>query len=92
MSGEIFGLTRAQRDTLLVIQELTAADGIAPSYDQIRRELEIASRGRICTIIDALVERGHVARLPRRRRSLVVLRPIPMPEEPVIVGFAGAAA
>lgn len=47
---------------------------------------------RVCTIIDALVERGYLSRLPGRNRSLAVLRPIPMPEEPAIeITLAGCS-
>lgn len=88
----VYGLTQTMRYMLLVIQELTAPDGRAPSFDELRREMCLSSNGRVSTIIDALVDRGYVARLPGRARSLVVLRSIPMPEEPEIDGFFGDTA
>lgn len=85
-----YGLTRGMRDCLLVIQELSAA-GVAPNYDEIARELDVRSKGTVHRLVAALVARGHLAKLDRRSRSLSVLRPIAMPEEPEIVGFFEAS-
>jgi SOS-response transcriptional repressor LexA len=88
----VFGLTAVMRDALLVIQELIAIDGRSPSYADIRREMCLASVSRVHKIILGLCDRGYLAKLPYRVRSLVVLRPIPFPEEPEIVGFFDTAS
>lgn len=87
-----YGLTRTQRDTLLIVQELAAIGGVAPTLSEIQHELGTSSRGSIHRILSLLRERGYIDWLPFRRRSIVVLRPIPFPEEPEIVGFFDGAA
>jgi len=82
-----YGLTRRQRDVLLVIQELTGTAGRPPSIAEIAAELEIASRSQVHEILRALRTRGWVDWLPAAARSLRVLQPIAMPEEPEFVGF-----
>ncbi|MBI1321316.1 MAG: hypothetical protein GC168_20515 [Candidatus Hydrogenedens sp.] len=65
---------------LRVIAELTAATGIAPSYDELSGELDIASKGHLTAIVNGLVERGWIARLPGRARAIRVLHPVPLPD------------
>lgn len=84
MPAPAYGLTARQRDTLLVFQELMALDGIAPSYREIAAELEIAGMGEVVRRLRALRDKGYIDYLPFRSRSIVVLRPIPMPDEPEI--------
>jgi SOS-response transcriptional repressor LexA len=48
------------------------ADGIAPSYDEISKHLEIRSRGNINRIVTDLVERGMLNRIPGKARALSV--------------------
>lgn len=80
-----YGLTRAQRDCLLVIQELSG-DGVPPSLDEIAHELCLCNRGRAHALLTGLRDRGFLTWLPHRARSIAVVRPIPAPEEPEIVG------
>lgn len=89
-TGTAFGLTRTMRDCLLVIQELTALDGVAPKLDEIAHEMCFANRGRVQRLILDLKDRGYIDWLPYRRRSIVVLRPIPMPAEPEFVVLSDA--
>ncbi len=72
------GLTAIQRDALLIIQELSAG-GVAPTYDEIARELDIV-KSNAHRVVARLVERGFVAFRKGSQRSIVVLRPIPMPD------------
>lgn len=74
-----YGLTRLQRDTLLIVQELTELDGIAPTLAEIQHELCASSRGRVHHVLVCLRDRGFVDWLPCLPRSLVVRRPIPVP-------------
>ncbi|MBF6560512.1 MAG: hypothetical protein IVW56_09495 [Candidatus Binataceae bacterium] len=83
--ARVYGFTRGtMRDCLMVIEELTAANGISPSFAEIRRELDLASMSQVARLIAALEFRGHLARRPGRARTLTVLRSIPLPEEPEI--------
>lgn len=50
--------------------ELLTVDGVSPSYQQIADHLGIASKGRVCRMVDDLVSRGRIVRVPRRQRSL----------------------
>jgi SOS-response transcriptional repressor LexA len=82
-----FGLTRVQRETMLIIQELSGPDGLAPSFDEIAHELGLASKSGIVRLVDRLVERGHLARIVGKARSLKVLKPVPVPEDCEIVNL-----
>lgn len=85
-----YGLTRVQRDCLLIVQELTAANGIAPSLEEIGHELGFRGKNGVHRILVILRDRGHIDWLPCKSRSLTVVRPIPMPEEPTIIGTFAA--
>ena len=54
---------------LKAIEDLTV-DGVSPTYQQIADHLGISSKGRICRMIDDLVSRGRVIRVPHRQRCL----------------------
>lgn len=76
------GLTRKQRDTLLIIQELSELDGFSPTYDEISRELGGCGRGEVHRLVSCLIDRGYLARTRRGgARALVVVQPVPMPAE-----------
>lgn len=79
-----YGLTAIQRDALLIIQELTAANGAPPTRQELADELGLANRSGAQRIVDHLIARGHLARQTHKARTLTVLQPIPMPEEPEI--------
>ncbi len=70
-------LTRKQKDLLVFIKQRLDADGVPPSYDEMREALELASKSGIHRLITALEERGFIRRLPHRARALEVLK---MPE------------
>lgn len=80
-----FGLTPQMMICLNVINDLMTATGVPPSYDDIAEELDISSRSQIHRLICALEERGWISRLPGRKRSITILRPVPALEEPVFV-------
>ena len=81
-----FGMTALQRDVLLVVQELSVG-GRSPSITEIAWECQVG-RTAVKSALDALRDKGRVTWLPRRARSLAVLQPIAMPDEPEIIGFA----
>jgi repressor LexA len=71
-------LTRKQRELLVFIHTRIEADGVSPSFDEMKEALELKSKSGIHRLITALEERGFIRRLPHRARALEVLR---LPED-----------
>lgn len=65
-------LTRKQRDLLIFIHERMRSGDIAPSFDEMKDALGLKSKSGIHRLINGLVERGHLERLPHRARALSV--------------------
>lgn len=76
-------LTRKQKDLLLFIHERMANGDVAPSFEEMKEALDLKSKSGIHRLINALVERGYLERLPHRARALEVKK---LPE-----GYAPAA-
>lgn len=70
-------LTSKQKELLLFIHERIKADGVSPSFDEMKEALNLASKSGIHRLIVALEERGFIRRLANRARALEVLK---MPE------------
>ena len=67
-------LTQKQRDLLVFIHEKMADGDLAPSFDEMKEALNLKSKSGIHRLIEALVERGFLERLPNRARALHVRR------------------
>lgn len=67
-------LTRQQKNLLLFINERLQSDGVAPSFEEMRDALELKSKSGVHRMVQALVERGFLERLPNRARALEVRR------------------
>ncbi|MDJ0920853.1 MAG: transcriptional repressor LexA [Henriciella sp.] len=67
-------LTSKQKELLLFIHERIKADGVSPSFDEMKEALNLASKSGIHRLIVALEERGFIGRLPNRARALEVLK------------------
>lgn len=67
-------LTRKQIDLLKLIQTRMEADGVAPSFDEMKDALDLRSKSGIHRLITALEERGFIRRLPHRARAIEVLK------------------
>lgn len=67
-------LTKKQHQLLLFIHERTNADGVAPSFDEMKEALSLKSKSGIHRLIMALEERGFLRRLPNRARALEVVK------------------
>lgn len=67
-------LTRQQKKLLLFINERLQNDGVAPSFEEMRDALELKSKSGVHRMVQALVERGFLERLPNRARALEVLK------------------
>lgn len=70
-------LTRKQQLLLQFIHERMQAEGVPPSFDEMKDALELKSKSGIHRLITALEERGFIKRLPNRARALEVIK---MPE------------
>jgi len=68
----MMGLTPRQSDCLRVISERLAQSGVPPTYDEICLQLGFSSKSNVARLVDALVERGHLRRLPHRARGLAL--------------------
>ncbi len=67
-------LTRKQKELLLLIRDRLAADGVPPSFDEMKDALGLRSKSGIHRLISGLEERGFIRRLPHRARALEILR------------------
>jgi len=81
-------LTQKQKELLLFIHDRMRADGVPPSFDEMKDALDLKSKSGIHRLITALVERGFIRRLPHRARAIEVLKlpenaaPIEPPRRP----------
>lgn len=65
-------LTKKQKDLLLFIHERMAHGDVAPSFDEMKDALNLKSKSGVHRLINALVDRGFLERLPNRARALQV--------------------
>jgi repressor LexA len=79
-------LTQKQKELLLFINERMRADGVPPSFDEMKDALDLKSKSGIHRLITALVERGFIRRLPHRARAIEVLK---LPENASSAASAG---
>mgnify|MGYP003331819621 CR=1 FL=1 len=73
-------LTRKQIELLRYIQDLLAAEGVPPSFDEMKEALDLKSKSGIHRLITALEERGFIRRLANRARAIEVIK---LPEQAV---------
>jgi len=81
-------LTSKQKELLLFIHERMQADGVPPSFDEMKDALDLKSKSGIHRLITALVERGFIRRLPHRARAIEVLK---LPESSTAAATVAAA-
>lgn len=67
-------LTRKQHELLLFIHKRLSADGVSPSFDEMKDALGLASKSGVHRLVSALEERGFIRRLAHRARALEVLK------------------
>ncbi len=63
-------LTRKQQELLRFIEARLDADGVSPSFEEMKAALNLKSKSGIHRLITALEERGFIRRLPHRARAL----------------------
>lgn len=67
-------LTKQQKNLLMFINDRLNDDGVAPSFDEMRDALDLKSKSGVHRMVQALVERGFLERLPNRARALEVVK------------------
>lgn len=67
-------LTRKQLDLLKFIHERVTAEGVSPSFDEMKAALNLKSKSGIHRLITALEERGFIRRLAHRARAIEIIR------------------
>lgn len=67
-------LTRKQLELLDFIRVRMDADGVPPSFDEMKEALDLRSKSGIHRLITALEERGFIRRLAHRARALEIVK------------------
>ena len=67
-------LTRKQKELLFLIRDRVTADGVPPSFDEMKGALGLRSKSGIHRLITGLEERGFIRRLPHRARALEIVK------------------
>ncbi|MBD3765804.1 MAG: transcriptional repressor LexA [Rhodobacterales bacterium] len=78
-------LTRKQIELLDFIRQRTEAEGVPPSFDEMKEALDLKSKSGIHRLITALEERGFIRRLAHRARAIEIVK---LPEAMERPGFA----
>lgn len=71
---ELTMLTKKQQILLQFIHQRLQEDGVPPSFDEMKKALDLKSKSGIHRLITALEERGFIRRLPNRARALEVIK------------------
>lgn len=77
-------LTRKQLELLDFIRIRMEADGVPPSFDEMKEALDLRSKSGIHRLITALEERGFIRRLAHRARAIEIVK---LPEAMERPGF-----
>ena len=65
----------------MFINNYTSKTGLSPSFEEMKEGLDLKSKSGIHRLINALVERGFLERLPNKARALEVKKlPENMPQ------------
>ena len=67
-------LTRKQLELLDFIRQRIDAEGVPPSFDEMKDALDLKSKSGIHRLITALEERGFIRRLAHRARALEIVK------------------
>jgi SOS-response transcriptional repressor LexA len=63
-------MTPQQRAMLSVIAHELRTRQVAPTYSELQERLGLLSKASVARLVDALIERGYVTKLPNRARAL----------------------
>jgi repressor LexA len=67
------GLTQKQSRFLKVIKDFVAANGYAPSYEEMKQLNGLRSKSNVHSYVYALKKRGYLDIIRHSKRSIVVL-------------------
>lgn len=67
-------LTKKQLELLGFIHQRVQREGVPPSFDEMKEELNLRSKSGIHRLITALEERGFIRRLPHRARAIEIIK------------------
>ena len=67
-------LTKKQKNLLLYINKSLRSSGVSPSYEEMKKSLNLKSKSGIHRLISALEERGFIRRLAHKARALEVIK------------------
>ena len=67
-------LTRKQHELLMLIHDRLQAEGVPPSFDEMKDALGLKSKSGVHRLVTALEERGFLRRLHHRARAMEVLK------------------
>jgi repressor LexA len=65
-------LTKKQHDLLVYINDFIQKTGTSPSFEEMKIGLDLKSKSGIHRLINSLVERGFLERLPNKARALEI--------------------
>lgn len=69
------GMTARQRALLMFVCTYIGRHGVAPSFEEMKSGLGLASKAGIHRMISGLEERGFLTHAPRRARSIRLVSP-----------------
>jgi len=67
-------LTRQQHKLLLFVHNFIQTTGIAPSFDEMHKAMDLKSKSSVHRLLGALVERGFIRRILNRARAIEVIK------------------
>lgn len=67
-------LTKKQQELLLFINERVQQGDVSPSFEEMKKALNLKSKSGIHRLVSALEERGFIRRLPHKARALEILK------------------
>lgn len=68
--------THKQQALLNFIETEIRRTGVSPSFDEMTVHMDLRSKSGIARLVDALVERGLLVRIPNRARALGLPEPV----------------
>lgn len=72
-------LTHMQAQCLAFIESYQAENnGVSPSFEELKDELQLKSKSGVHRLVEALVERGRLTRRPNRARAFEIVRDEPL--------------
>jgi len=66
-------MTRRQLECFLFIKDFIEKNEYSPSYEEIRMELGMKSKGGVYRIVHILVKRNKITMIPHRSRTIEVV-------------------